>query len=261
MEKTFNFKPLQKAVTFRVAPVAKATKNASYTYMTPCSNPECQKPIETEKGKKIYHTRKQKFVCSGCSGELTSEPTHKIVEGELIPADLFKSASMFESKDVELHSVFNEMPDVEKRKGRLYWVTPTTDNTAKDYATLKGAIGNRVMIGKTVLGNNECEVLVYVLENKIVMQEVLPEALIYDEPFIETIETNQQLTTLMSQVLGKNALSEYDFTAFVDGRKAFEEDLILRKFRGEELPEPKIVVEKQASEQDELERMKALLGE
>ena len=260
MEKTFNFKPLQKAVTFKVDSASKATKNASYTYLTPCSNPSCCEPIKLEKGKVIYHTRKQKFVCSGCHSDLDSEPTHKIVEGEIIPAELFKSASKFDSTDVELHSVLKAMPDVEKRLGKLFWVKPT-EKTSKDYAMIKEAIADKVLVGKTVLGNNESEVLVFAKNGKIVMREILPEALVYDEPFIESAPVNEQLTALMTKVLEKNEQESYDFTAFVDGRKAFEEDLILKAVKGEPLPELKIVVEQVASEVDELAKMKALLGE
>jgi hypothetical protein len=215
---------------------------------------------------------KQEKSCSACGKEVHSgECSRKIVkvgkEEYLVKADDIDKAleAMEAQEELLLHTFVKEIPqDINDRIDGVEYIVPAEKKT-KEYRELQEILQGRYAIGKVVIRSNEYEVIVSVGADGIIrMEKLVEQSQLYDVPSIDavaTAEVSKEIISLECSLIDKRMQSDYDFTAFKDTRSKVEEDIIEQVVKSGEVPQAVVKQVEVKQDNDEVARLKALLGE
>lgn len=254
-ERTIKVEVLNKTFGVGLMPVAKAKRNRSWLNASDCC------------GVKLQQDKK----CTACQKEVkATECQRKIVkvgkEEYLVKAEDIDNAleSMESQEELVIHTFLPKLPEnIQDRVDGIDYMAPI-EKKEKDYKELQALLKGRFAVGKIVIRSNEYEVIVSVGTDGVIrMQKLVEQTQLYDKPTIsmDNVSLSEEIISLECSIIEKKMKSEYNFTEFKDTRSKVEEDIIEQVVLHGEVPQ--IVVKKVEiqKENDEVARLKALLGE
>lgn len=261
-ERVVLIEPLQKRYVVGVKDANRDKRNRSYSNASPC----CSKTGHPVK-------LRQEMKCAECGNDVDRKTcTHKVVkigkEEHLIGADLLDGVldQLEQVEEIRIHTIMEKEPEgANDRYDSLLYGTPA-EKKAKDYKELVETLRGRVAVANGVFRNNEFQVLVTVGDDNVLrFRKLVEESQRYgfDEDAVASAMATpvpEQVIDIQRKILDKKKVEEFDVKQFKDSRAAMEEQIIEDIVVNGKVPEVKPVLV-QAQEENEVERLKALLGE
>ena len=259
MERNIYIEPLGKLFSVELKDANRERRNRSFSNAAPCcSTPE--NPVKL----------KQEMRCAQCGESVDRKVcTHKIVDiakkSYLISADLLEQVQeQMERMDrLTVQAVLSQEPvGAADRYDVLVYVLPV-EKRAAEYVELSALLKGRVAVGKGVFRSNEFQFVMSVGEDGIVRIRKLVDEAQHTTPALDVagVAMNSQIVELENRILDRRQASDFDITGFRDSRVAEEERIIEEVVLHGKIPEMPAVAMVQKADQDEVERLKALLNE
>lgn len=257
MERQINILPLKKRFSVTLKSANKEARNKYYPNASDCC------------GVKL----KQEKFCSSCNAKVEGVDTQrKIVklgkDEHLISSQALKQVkeTLEQQEDIELHTFLGTMPEgAEDRYDGLLYAYPA-DKRLGQYAEIVAVLKDKYAVGKAVFNGNEYQIIAYIGSDSVLrIRKLVEEGQRYDfnrESVQEALKTpvNAQIIELEKAILGKELRADFDVTQFRDQRQEYEERVIEEFVLGGKVPELVVKEIAEAQENDELERLKALMG-
>jgi hypothetical protein len=255
MERQILIEPLQKRFTVALKNANKEARNRYYPNASDCC------------GVKL----KQEKFCSSCNAKVEGVETRrkiiKIGKAEhLIESKALKQVkeSLEAMETLEIHTFLKELPaNAEDRFDNLVYVLPVEKKLAQ-YSELIELLKGKVAVGKGVFNGNEYQFVVSVGSNNVIkLRKLVEQSQIYDinmDLVSEAVKTslNPQIIALERQIIDRKLSTAFDISQFRDSRTEYEEKIIEEFVINGTVPEIKTEIA-ETQEQDELERLKALI--
>jgi hypothetical protein len=254
MERTIQIEALNKPFNVGIKDAVRQKRNRSFGNATNCC------------GESVV----QKKFCSVCDGDVTGNDfARKIVKigkaKHLINAQALKQVkdTLNENDTIKIHTIVRELPrDMSDRNAGYVYVT--AGKKVNDFAELKELFQDFFGIGTAVFRGNEYEVVLWTgSDGRMRMNKLIEQTQLYDKPEADVAGTyNEQIVAIEKDILEKNSQKDYDFSQFRDTRAEAEEKMIEDVVLHGKQPEVKETIAEvtQASDEEELERLKALAG-
>jgi len=244
--------PLQKRFRVEVKDANRQKRNRSFANASEC----CGARLKQEK------------FCSACNEKVAPyNCSRKIVkigkEEHLIDAKALEQAqeALEGMEEMKLHAFLQGRPKgAEDRFEALVYAFPAKKREGQ-YAELAAVLKGYVAVGEAVFRGNEFQVLVEVGDDGVLrVRKLVEEEQRYPMQQVDAVAVNPEIVALERKLLERKTVGDYDLTAFRDTRAEVEEKVIEDFVLNGKVPEVKKEV-RQAQENDELERLKALVGE
>jgi hypothetical protein len=249
--------PLGKRFVVEIKDANKASRNRSYGNASDC----CGRALKQEKR------------CSGCGAEV-SECSRKIVkigkEEYVVDAKVLKQAkdALESMEGITVSSFLKNLPaGAEDRFESLVYASPK-DKKVGQYAELAALLKGRVAVGKGVFRSNEFQVLLTVGDDGVVrIRKLVEESQRYafDSSTVRTqvdsVKLDEGIVAVEQRILDKATVEGVDLSSFKDTRSEVEERIIEDIVVNGRVPDAPLAKRQEQESQDELARLKALLGE
>jgi len=254
VERQIVIEPLQKRFKVGLKSANKQARNRSFANATNC----CGKRVVQEKH------------CAECDNVVdTKELQRKIVkigkQDHLIDGQALKDIQeqLAMNEDIVLHTFLKEEPrEAIDRYAGLEYGVPAEKRDA-EYAELVAILKGRVAVGTGVFGRNEFQILLTAEDGIIRIRKLIEESQRYefDERACDVdVQVNREVVAMENRILNKQTLNGFDVKQFKDTRADMEEHVIEEFVLNGKVPEVKAEVQ-QKHDTNELERLKALMGE
>ena len=251
MEKDVFVEPLQKRFRVELKDANRAKRNRSYLNASDC----CGAKLKQEKFCSVCN---EKAAAYNCARKLVKIGK---VEHLIDAAALEQATDALESmEDIRLHAFLKVRPaGAEDRFDALVYALPVKKLEGQ-YAELAAVLRGFVAVGEAVFRGNEFQVIVEVGDDGVVrIRKLVEEEQRYGVLPVELSCVNGEIVALERQLVEKRLVDGYDVTGFRDARAEIEERVIEEFVLNGKVPEVKKEVV-QAREQDEVARLKALMG-
>lgn len=241
-------------VPIDITRLTKSTKNRSFSSITNCCGDVVQ----------------QKKFCKSCNKDVTADTFVKKgvkIGKEMVHLNASQLKAVKDRLDTNKIVVeeFREACEIPiKYYSELLLAGKPVKKQEKaytEYAKVLEATG-KVAIGSAVVNSRPYPVIIYPENGAIMIRGLLYNSEVKDAPVIDSAPVNNEKIQLLSKVLDMQKFPAYDHSKFVNQRAEEEEKLIIAAANGEELPEmPSVDVITQAEDEEEIAKLKALVGE
>jgi hypothetical protein len=254
MERTIQIDALQKSFNIGIKDAVKKGRTRSFGNATNCC------------GEKVT----QKKFCSVCDGDVTgTDFARKIVKigksEHLINAQALKQVkdSVAENDIIRVHTIVRKLPEgMSDRQDSYVYVTPS--KKVGDFLELRELLNDFYAIGTAGFRGSEYEiVLTSGSDGRIRLHKLVEQSQMYDKPEADVSgQVNEAIVSMEKDILEKNAVKDYDFSQFRDTRAEAEEKMIEDVVLHGKQPDVAETIAEvtQKSDDDELERLQALMG-
>lgn len=209
---------------------------------------------------------KQEKRCGKCNEAVIGKPQRKIFkvgkQEYLITTAAEEAAKDLGANKVVVERFINkkDLPsDVIARIEKGKWIVPEDKYEQKFANALQLFNDERVGIGKVIDRDNEYECFILRKGNALEVEMLCDPSQVNECPSVELPQANAQVAELLQKIAQKNTVEHHEFN-HRDARLARTEELLREVVTTGKVPDiQQRVAEKQ--EGDEVERLKALLGE